>query len=84
MAAGCLIIGSATPPVEEVIQDGINGFLGDFHSPDEIAAKTVEVLETRNSLEHVRTAARETVLERYALSVCLPRQLRLIKELAGC
>ena len=83
MSAGCLIVGSRTPPVEEVIEDGVNGFLVDFHSPDEIARKTAEVLEAGASLDHVRAAARETVLERYALSKCLPRQLKLIEDVAG-
>jgi len=33
MAAGCLIVGSATPPVQEVIADGENGVLVDFFAP---------------------------------------------------
>ena len=30
MASGCLIVGSATPPVLEVLRDGENGFAVDF------------------------------------------------------
>jgi glycosyltransferase involved in cell wall biosynthesis len=83
MSAGCLIVGSRTPPVEEVIEDGVNGFLVDFHSPQEIAEKTAELIEAGASLDHIRQRARKTVLDRYALHKCLPRQLSLIRELAG-
>ncbi|MBF0372931.1 MAG: glycosyltransferase family 4 protein, partial [Alphaproteobacteria bacterium] len=43
MSAGCLVVGSATPPVQEVIQHGVNGLLADFFSPAEIAARVEEV-----------------------------------------
>jgi len=83
MAAGCLVIGSKTPPVEEVIEDGVNGYLVDFHSPDAIARKTAEALAAGAALDPLRRRARETVLDRYALAKCLPAQLRLLKAMAG-
>jgi glycosyltransferase involved in cell wall biosynthesis len=83
MAAGCLIIGSATPPVQEVIEDGVNGYLVDYHSPEAIARKTAEALSAGAALDPIRKRARETVLERYSLDKCLPAQLRLLKSLAG-
>ncbi len=83
MSTGCLVIGSRTPPVQEVIADGVNGYLVDFHSPDAIADKTAEVLAAGPELDRLRKRARETVLERYALSKCLPAQLRLVREVAG-
>jgi glycosyltransferase involved in cell wall biosynthesis len=83
MAAGCLIVGSATQPVQEVIEDGVNGYLVDYHSPDDIARKTAEALAAGAALDPLRQRARETVLERYALSKCLPAQLALLKSLAG-
>lgn len=83
MAAGCLIIGSATPPVQEVIEDGVNGILTDFHSPDAIARQTIGSLAAGPALNQLRNRARETVEERYALSKCLPQQLALIRRVAG-
>ncbi|MCW2922588.1 MAG: putative glycosyltransferase, group 1 [Thermoleophilia bacterium] len=83
LAAGCLVVGSRTPPVEEVIQDGENGFLADFLDPSDIAAKVIEALAQRQGLDRVRTAARESVLEHYALDKCLPRQVELVERLGA-
>ncbi|HWW04221.1 glycosyltransferase family 4 protein [Collimonas sp.] len=83
MSAGCLVIGSRTPPVEEVIQDGINGILVDFFSPDEIAQHVVEALEDVRKHEELRRNARRTIVHRYDLrTICLPAQLSLVEKLA--
>jgi glycosyltransferase involved in cell wall biosynthesis len=81
MSAGCLVIGSATPPVEEVLIDGNNGILTDIHSPDAIARDTAEALDAGSSLDKLRQRARETVVRRYALPQCLDKQISLIKSL---
>ena len=82
MASGCLVVGSRTPPVEEVIRDGHNGFLVDFLSPEAIAAKVDEALKDRH--QGLRDAARRTVVESFDLKrVCLPAQVRLVEQLAG-
>ena len=47
MSAGCLVVGSRTPPVEEVIRDGENGLLTDFFSTEQLAARIDEALSTR-------------------------------------
>lgn len=83
MSAGCTVLASDTAPVTEFIREGENGFLTDFHSPAALADKAIALLEARGGLDHVGRAARETVLERCALSVCLPQQLALIEEIAG-
>jgi glycosyltransferase involved in cell wall biosynthesis len=80
MSAGCLVVGSRTPPVEEVIRDGENGLLVDFFSPEKIAAKVDHALSTNQ--EPVRQRARQTVVERYDLRrVCLPAQIELVASL---
>ena len=80
MAAGCLVVGSRTPPVEEAIRDGENGLLTDFFSAEEIAARVDQALAMDSRL--MRERARMTVLERYDLKrVCLPAQLGMVERL---
>jgi glycosyltransferase involved in cell wall biosynthesis len=80
MSAGCLVIGSRTPPVEEVIRDGENGVLVDFFSPMEIAGRVIEALQDRQEFVAVRERARQTVVDKYDLKrICLPKQLQLLE-----
>ena len=79
MAAGCLVIGSRTAPVEEVIGDGENGMLVDFFAPGEIAERVVAALAEQRAFTTIRKNARQTILDKYDLkTVCLPAQLKLL------
>jgi len=80
MSAGCLVVGSRTPPVEEVIRDGENGLLVDFFSTEAIAAKVDEALS--GNFQGMRESARRTIVENYDLKkICLPAQLALVEAL---
>ena len=82
MSAGCLVLGSATPPVEEVIEDGKNGLLFDFFDTKQLVQRVDEALSQADGMQALRDAAREMVLERYDLkNVCLPKQLELVRTL---
>jgi glycosyltransferase involved in cell wall biosynthesis len=81
MAAGCLVVGSATPPVQEVIQDGHDGILVDFFSPEAIGARVVDGLAHPDRYAPVRAAARWTALSRYSLDRCVPAQMDLLRTL---
>lgn len=82
MAAGCLIVGSRTAPVEDVIRDRENGILVDFFQPAEVAQRVVEALADPEPYGALRQRARETVVADYDLrTVCLPEQVRWIREL---
>jgi len=82
MAAECVVIGSRTPPVEEVIEDGRNGYLVDFFSPVEIAERVAAVLAAPAKQTAIRKAARQTIVDRYDLAkVCLPKFLNLVDDL---
>lgn len=82
MSAGGLVAGSRTAPVEEVIEDGVNGRLVDFFDTQALAQTVADVLANPQAQRHLREKARQSVLERYDLRrICLPRLLRLIEEL---
>jgi len=84
MAQECLVIGSATPPVEEVIRDGENGLLVDFHAPEAIARATIAALANPEAMRPLREAARRSIVARYDLRrESLPAMLRLIDTVAA-
>jgi len=80
LSAGCLLIASKTPPVTEVVQDGVNGLLADFFSPQEICDRIQEVLNHPDKMSAIRAKARETIQQRYDLSLLLPRHLQWIQQ----
>lgn len=79
-AMGCeaLVIGSATAPVQEVIEHGVNGLLVPFFDTAALAETVVDALAHPDRYAPIRKAARQTLLERYDLqSICLPQQIKL-------
>lgn len=54
MSTGCLIVGSDTAPVTEIIKDGENGLLVDFFSPKNIAERIDEVLNHPTHMSTLR------------------------------
>jgi glycosyltransferase involved in cell wall biosynthesis len=81
MSLGCCVIGSKTPPVEEVIEHGKNGLLVDFFNPDEIAEAVVRAIEHPNDMKVLRQKAREFVVENYDYnSISFPKLRKLIED----
>ncbi|MED5606971.1 glycosyltransferase family 4 protein [Pseudomonas sp. JH-2] len=60
MASGCLVVGSDTAPVREVIEDGRNGHLVDFFSPSSIASRVLDAVERPAAHWQLRQQARAT------------------------
>lgn len=84
MSCGCLVVGSRTPPVNEVITDGRNGLLVDFFSPAALAEVVDHALADREGMASLRTAARQSILEHYDLkSLCLPAHIELARTVAA-
>lgn len=83
MSAGCLVIGSDTAPVREVISSGENGLLVPFFAADELAGRIIEALEQPSKFSAVRESARRYVVDHYdAEQVCVPR-MRSLLDLRG-
>lgn len=80
MSIGCLVIGSTTAPVQEVIEHGRNGLLSEFFDHQALARRVAEALETREGLNGCRKNARELVRQKFDLiSICLPLHLELLR-----
>ena len=65
MASGCLVVGSRTAPVEEVLEHGVNGLLVDFFDVGAMADRVVEALEGGESFRGLRERARLDAVQRY-------------------
>ncbi|MGB3146258.1 MAG: glycosyltransferase [Paracoccaceae bacterium] len=83
MSAGAHVVGSRTGPVEEVIEDGVNGTLVDFFDIPGWSKTLIEALANPSAADGIRRAARETVLARYDLQRdCLPRLVAFVESMA--
>lgn len=82
MSAGCLLLGSDTEPVREVIQHQHNGLLADFFDVEQMVELAMDALDNADAYLPVRNAARQTVEQQFSLSACLP-QLAKLYQTAG-
>lgn len=81
MSAGCLIIGSRTPPVEEVVRHGENGLLVNFFDASELSAAVCEALDQRPRYAPLRENARKGIVANYDLRrVCLSQHISLAER----
>jgi glycosyltransferase involved in cell wall biosynthesis len=81
LSVGCVVIGSDTEPVREVIRHGHNGLLTNFFDADALAQVTAETLARRSDLAAMRHAARQTIVDNYDLNTkCLPAWLALAEK----
>jgi glycosyltransferase involved in cell wall biosynthesis len=83
MSAGCLVIGSDTAPVREVLNNK-NGLLVPFFDYEQLAGQVIEALAYPRRFRSLRVQARQTILDQYDLvRICLPNVLRFIKKGIG-
>jgi glycosyltransferase involved in cell wall biosynthesis len=79
MSAGCMVVGSDTAPVREVIENNQNGLLVPFFDFERLADCVIHALADRDHYRAIRTRARQTILDHYDLErICLPKMTELI------
>lgn len=83
MASECVVLASATEPVQEVITEGENGLLRGFFDVEGMAQVAVEVLKDPRAYRSLGRAARQTVVDRYSLDVVVPELARFFEDVAG-
>lgn len=81
MAAGCAIVGSATAPVEEFIEDGVTGRLVPFTEPDRIAEGVLELLTDTRTAKKMRQAVRAEAERTLCMKAYLTQYEDLIDRL---
>lgn len=83
LACECVVLGSDTAPVREMITDGHNGLLADFFDPDAFARRAIEVLREPAAFREFGRRGGELIREQYALDVTLPRLQSLFERTAS-
>lgn len=80
MSCGCLVIGSDTEPVREVIEHGTNGFLCDFWDAANLATSLGGLLDRAMRMQSVRDAARDTITRKYEAGLLTQRHVELVES----
>jgi glycosyltransferase involved in cell wall biosynthesis len=80
LACGATILASDTPPVREMIRNGVNGVLFDFFNVDALADLTNQLLDRREEYKVLGKQGAAIIKERYSVDVCLPQMVGLYES----
>lgn len=84
MSAGCAIVASDTAPVREAIKEGETGVLVDFFDRIALVDEICTLLESPDRRATLGKSARRFAQQTYDLeTICLPRQLKWVDDLAA-
>ncbi|MCY0913209.1 glycosyltransferase family 4 protein [Massilia antarctica] len=82
MACGCLVIGSDTAPVTEVLRDGDNGLLVDFFDTAAIADKVCQAMRDPVKFYPMRERTVSSIREKYAFEQGIVGYRQLIRTVS--
>ena len=81
MSIGCSVIASDTSPLHEVISHNQNGLLVDFFDYEKLAKYTLDLLSNPILREKLSKNARESIISKYDLKLCLEKQINWIDSI---
>ena len=78
LSVECLVIGSDTDPVREVLNSE-NSLLVPFFDTEQLSERVIEALSFPRRFRSLRAQARRTILDQYDLArICLPKMMAFI------
>lgn len=81
MACGCLVIGSDTGPVQDVVRNGENGILVPFFDATGIAGAVTGALGNPHAMAGLCAMAVKTVRENFSAEAGTAAYVRLLSDL---
>jgi len=81
LATGCLVIGSHTGPVQELIADMDTGILVDMDDTDEVTEMIAWVFDNPGPAQDIRNRARARMLDLYDANTVFARKEALLRDL---
>ncbi len=78
MSCGCLVLGSATPPVQEVLRQGENGLLFDFFDAETLALLVQGALARPDDFVSLRQQARHDIISGYDIKEGIAQYMALL------
>jgi glycosyltransferase involved in cell wall biosynthesis len=81
MACGAAVVGSANPPVTELIHEGKTGRLVPFHDHEQLSTVLLDLLGDAQARTQLGQAGRRSVAQRYNLTDSVTAYEQLIHSL---
>jgi len=78
MACGCTLVSSNNAPVTEVIEHDVNGRLVSFFDAKNLSKEVHGLLNDRATAKRLANAARQTILNKYDLKICVSQWKSLL------
>lgn len=83
LAMGCLVIGSNTAPVQEMVEDMENGIIVDMDDAEEVSEMMAWALDNPGPAQDIRRSAREQTLALHDGERIFPQKEAILRQMIG-